>query len=99
MIIQNLIGEVSEGTQIETEQPAGGAISDWELKIIKDPLFDTFLKFGPGRTGIGPKTVSDFLSLSPKDKKFYAEVFKNWKKVVKQKGLADKLKKIREKTK
>jgi hypothetical protein len=63
------------------------AASEWELQIIKDPLFDKFLRYGPGKTRIGPKTVGEFLSLPPDNKKFYAQVFKEWKKVIKERKI------------
>jgi len=58
--------------------------SEWELQIIKDPLFDKFLRYGPGRSGIGPKTVAQFLSLPESDKRFYANVFERWKRILKE---------------
>jgi hypothetical protein len=61
--------------------------SEWELQIIKDPLFEKFLKYGPGRSGIGPKTTSQFLSLPESDRRFYAKVFENWKKIVKERKI------------
>jgi len=61
--------------------------SEWELQIIKAPLFDKFLRYGPGRSGIGPKTVGAFLELSEEDKKFYAKVFNEWKKVIKERKI------------
>lgn len=62
-------------------------ITGWELQIIKDPLFDKFLRYGPGRSGIGPKTVGEFLELPEEDKKFYAKVFQEWKKVIKERNI------------
>jgi len=62
-------------------------VSKWELQTIKDPLFEKFLRYGPGRTNIGPKTISAFLSLPENEKKFYIEVFKEWKQVIKEKNL------------
>jgi hypothetical protein len=61
--------------------------SEWELQVIRDPLFDKFLRYGPGRSNIGPKTVGQFLSLPDSDKRFYAKVFENWKKVIKERNI------------
>lgn len=86
--LMQMMGEISR----KEEVPSG--LAEWELKLVRDPFFDIFLKTGPGKTGIGPKTVGDFLALPENDKKFYAEVFKNWKKTIREKGLAEKLKKF-----
>lgn len=56
--------------------------SDETLSVIKDPMFEMFLAYGPGKTGIGPKSVSEFLSLNRSDREFYMRVFKRWKKLV-----------------
>ncbi|MEM1551586.1 MAG: hypothetical protein QXH03_02815 [Candidatus Bathyarchaeia archaeon] len=53
-------------------------------QALQDPMFQKFLEYGPGKTG-GPATVADFLRLPLDQKKFYIEVFKNWKKVIREK--------------
>jgi len=59
----------------------------WELEVIKDPLFEKFLRYGPGRSNIGPKSISEFLELPESDKKFFVQVFNEWKKVIKEKNI------------
>jgi len=66
---------------------SAGAISGWELAVIRDPDFEKFLRYGPGRTGIGPKTVADFLALPEDRKRFFVDVFRQWKKIIKEKGI------------
>jgi len=80
------VQSMARGTSVPTLATAG-ALSGWEMELIRDPLFEKFLKYGPGRTGLGPKTVADFLALPSEQKAFYARVFKSWKQIVRQKGI------------
>jgi len=61
--------------------------SGWELQLVRDPLFEKFLRYGPGRSGVGPKTAAEFLSLPESDKRFYARVFEEWKRVVRERRI------------
>ena len=66
------------------------AVADEEIQnALKDPLFEKYLRFGPGKTG-GPATVSEFLQLTLDQQKWYVNLFKTWKKIVKR----DKIDKI-----
>jgi len=57
---------------------------EWALR---DPLFPAFLTYGPGKTKSGPSTISEFMKLTPSQKRFYLDVFKEWRKIVRQKGI------------
>jgi len=59
-------------------------------ETLKDPLFTKYLKYGPGKAG-GPSTISEFLSLPPDQRKFYLNIYKDWKQVVKREGIDKKL--------
>jgi hypothetical protein len=80
------VQSMAKGTSVPALATAG-ALSGWEMELIRDPLFEKFLKYGPGRTGLGPKTVADFLALPSEQKAFYARVFKSWKQIVRQRGI------------
>ncbi len=89
------LGLLSPITAEVTQYTASTAeIGAEELKVIRDPLFDVFLRFGPGKTGSGPKTVGEFLALPPQDKKFYIEVFRNWKAVIREKRLEGNIREL-----
>ncbi|MEM3725125.1 MAG: hypothetical protein QW209_06390 [Nitrososphaerota archaeon] len=62
-------------------------------ETLKDPLFDKFLKLGPGKYK-GPSTIADFLNLPPEQQQWYVDVFKQWKKIIKKQGLEKELKSI-----
>jgi len=77
---------------ITTEATLTSAITEtapgkWELQLLKDPLFEKFLRYGPGKSGIGPKTIGAFLELPEEEKRFYAKVFQEWKKVIKERNI------------
>lgn len=59
-------------------------------EVLRDPLFQKYLKYGPGKTG-GPSTISEFLSLPRDQRKFYLDIYKDWKQVVKKEGIDKKL--------
>jgi hypothetical protein len=78
--IQHMFGNLGSIAKMAEASPE-------DLQVLKDPLFEKFLRYGPGKSGIGPKTISEFLSLSEKDKRFYATVFREWKKVIKERKI------------
>jgi len=84
----NLIGPISEETRRITSQHN---LSSLDMQLIRDPYFELFIKYGPGKTGYGPKTIAEFLELPEDQKQFYAKVFREWKKIIKQKGIGEKL--------
>jgi len=65
---------------------ASSATSEEVQEALKDRLFEKYLQFGPGKAG-GPATIADFLQLNPDQQKWYVDVFKTWKQVVKRDGI------------
>lgn len=74
-------------TEAETQISTTTGQTGWEMKVISDPLFEKFLRYGPGKAGGGPSTIAAFLNLPEEDKRFYARIFQTWKKIVKEKGV------------
>ena len=61
-------------------------LSEEVRAALSDPLFASYLKYGPGKTG-GPSTVAEFMQLSPEQQRWYLNLFRTWKKIVKRDGI------------
>jgi hypothetical protein len=84
-----------QGINVETVKLSGKQVAILPVgelvETLKDPLFDKYLKYGPGKYGRGPSTIQEFLELPEEEQAFYIRVFKRWKQEIKSSGLDKKL--------